>query len=53
MNLFRLFAKKHDPNQIRLTKSQTGDWMVKRGFSVLYIGSREKCEIFMKQAVSI
>ncbi len=52
MNLFRLFAKK-DNDRIRLTKSQTGDWMVKKGFSILYIGSREKCEIFMKQTLSV
>ncbi len=53
MNLFRLFAKRQDKNRIRLTKSQTGDWMVKKGFSILYIGSREKCETFMKQTLSV
>lgn len=53
MNLFRLFAKRQDKDQVRLTKSQTGDWMVKKGFSILYIGSREKCEIFMKQTLSV
>ena len=53
MNLFRLFARRGSSDQIRLIKSQTGDWMVKKGFSILYIGSREKCEIFMKQTLSV
>jgi hypothetical protein len=53
MNLFRLFAKRGNDDKIRLTKSQTGDWMVKKGFSILYIGSREKCETFMKQTLSV
>lgn len=53
MNLFRLFTKKGNDDKIRLTKSQTGDWMVKKGFSILYIGSKEKCEIFMKQTLSV
>ena len=52
MNLFRIFAKR-DSERIRLTKSQTGDWMVKKGFSILYIGSKEKCQIFMKQTLSV
>ena len=46
---FKLFGKK-DKNQIKLTKSDTGDWMVQKGYSILYIGSKEKCETFMKQA---
>lgn len=53
MNFFRLFAKKENDNRIRLTKSKTGDWMVKRGFSILYIGSREKCKTFMEQTLSV
>lgn len=48
MNLFRLLAKRDKKDQIRLTKSQNGDWMVKKGFSVLYIGSKESCEVYMK-----
>lgn len=52
MNFFRLFAKR-DKNRIHLTRSQTGDWMVKRGFSILYIGSKEKCETFMRQTLSV
>ncbi len=51
MNIFRLFSKKVSKDKIQLTKSQSGDWMVKKGYSILYIGSREKCEIFMKQTL--
>ena len=53
MNFFRLLGKRNDKDRIRLTKSQTGDWMVKKGFSILYIGSREKCETFMKKTLSV
>ena len=52
MNLFKLFAKR-DKNQLRIQKSEIGDdWVVKRGFSTLYIGTKEKCKIFMKQGLS-
>ncbi|SNT11684.1 hypothetical protein SAMN05421640_2351 [Ekhidna lutea] len=53
MNIFKFFAKREDKDRVRLTKSQTGDWMVKKGFSILYIGSKEKCETFMKQTLSV
>lgn len=53
MNLFKLFSRKGNDDKIRLTKSQTGDWMVKKGFSILYIGSKEKCETFMRQTLSV
>lgn len=51
MSLLNLFSVRKNDDKIRLAKSKAGDWMVKRGFSILYIGSREKCEIFMKQAL--
>ena len=49
MTSFKLFGKR-DKNQIKLTKSDSGDWMVQKGYSILYIGSKEKCETFIKQA---
>jgi len=49
MNLFKLFAKTENDDKIRLSKSQRGDWMVKKGYSILYIGSKEKCEQFIKR----
>lgn len=49
MNPFKLFGKK-DKDQITLKKTETGDWMVQKGYSILYIGSKEKCETYIKQA---
>lgn len=52
MNLFRILARK-DNNQLKLQRSETGeDWVVKKGFSVLYIGTKEKCQIFIKQGLT-
>ena len=53
MNLLDCFKNKRKSDLMRLTKSQTGDWMVKKGFRILYIGSREKCETFMKQTLNV
>ncbi len=53
MNFFKLFSKRGNDDKIRLTKSKSGDWMVKKGYSILYIGSREKCETFMEQTLSV
>ncbi len=53
MNLFRLFAKR-DKHQLRIQKAESGnDWVVKRGYSILYIGTKEKCKTFMKQGFSV
>lgn len=52
MNLFRLFAKR-DKNQLRVLRSQKGDdWVVKKGFSILYIGTKEKCQTFAEQGLT-
>lgn len=52
MNLFRLFAKRDD-NELRIQKSESGDdWVVKKGYSILYIGTKEKCKVFMNQGLS-
>ena len=52
MNLFRLFAKR-DNNQLRIQKSESGDeWVVKKGYSVLYMGTKEKCQVFMRQGLT-
>ena len=52
MGIFNFLAGKKNDDKIRLAKSETGDWMVKKGFSILYIGTREKCETFMRQTQS-
>lgn len=53
MNILNVFTRKQDKNGIKLTKSETGDdWMVKRGYSILYIGSKEKCMTFMEHGLT-
>lgn len=49
MNFFN-FKKKS--KTIKLSQSDTGEWMVKKGLSVLYIGSKEKCEFLVRQTQS-
>ncbi|MEP1096013.1 MAG: hypothetical protein ABJG78_12945 [Cyclobacteriaceae bacterium] len=47
-NLFHFFAK--DPDRVRIQKSESGGtWTVKKGFNILYIGTKEKCQIYMNQ----
>ncbi len=49
MEILSLFSERANNNRIRLSKSKTGDgWMVKKGYSILYIGSKEKCEKFLE-----
>lgn len=43
--LFDLFKK--DPYQLH--RSDAGIWMVKRDFSILYMGTKEKCEIYLSR----
>lgn len=39
-------------NGLRLEKSRfSEDWFVKKGYQTLYIGTKEKCQIFMSQGV--
>lgn len=46
--LFQLLTQ--DKKRIRLQKTkEAGVYIVKKGFSILYIGSKEKCEIYMSQ----
>ncbi|MEQ9405551.1 MAG: hypothetical protein RIM99_18325 [Cyclobacteriaceae bacterium] len=45
--LFKFFSQ--DKNRLRIQKSDSGSWMVKKGFSILYIGTKEKCQIYMNQ----
>jgi acid phosphatase class B len=49
MDILSLFSGRHNKNRIRLTKSVSGEnWTVKKGHSILYIGSREKCEKYLE-----
>ncbi|WP_436516996.1 hypothetical protein [Ekhidna sp. To15] len=44
--LFNLFAKK---DTYRLSKTNAGEWVVKKNLKILYIGSKEKCRTYMNQ----
>lgn len=43
--LFNLFKK----DTYKLHRSDAGIWMVKRDFSILYMGTKEKCEIYLNR----
>lgn len=47
--LDKIFKK--DSNSFKLSKESTGDWVVRKGSHILYIGTKEKCEIFMSQGL--
>ena len=51
MNFFKTFTNQCK-NQLKIRKDDAGkDWVVKKGYSILYIGTKEKCKIFMDQGV--
>lgn len=54
MSLLKKIFSKQDKDALRLQKSDAGDneWVVKKGFSILYIGTKEKCQIFMSQGLT-
>jgi hypothetical protein len=44
--LLNLFAKK---DSLKLSKADSGEWMVKKNLKILYIGSKEKCQTYMNR----
>ena len=49
MTFLRLFSNKIEEDKLKLSKTESGDeWMVKKGYSILYIGTKEKCKTFMQ-----
>lgn len=44
--LFNLFAKK---DVLKLAKTNSGEWVVKKNLKILYIGPKEKCQTYMNQ----
>lgn len=48
-----IFNFRKNKDSVKLTKSESGDWMVKKGFSILYIGSKEKCETYIKHTLTV
>lgn len=50
--MFKFLSNKPD-DRMKLSRSDSGtDWVVKKGYSILYIGTKEKCRLFMNQAVA-
>jgi len=50
--MFKFLSNKSD-DRLKLSRSDSGnDWIVKKGYSILYIGSKDKCKTFMSQAVA-
>ena len=50
--MFKFLSNKPD-DRMKLAKSDSaGEWVVKKGYSILYIGSKDKCKTFMSQAVA-
>jgi len=46
-----LLGKSDDGNQLKMKKEASGDWVVRKGSTVLYIGTRDKCETYMSHAL--
>lgn len=52
MNLIKtLLGKPASNDAFRMSKQPTGDWVVKKGSTVLYIGTKDKCETYLSYAV--
>ncbi|MEQ8904689.1 hypothetical protein [Ekhidna sp.] len=52
MSILDFFSGKRNQNRIKITKTETGDkWMVKKGYRILYIGSKRKCEKYLENAL--
>lgn len=47
MSFVKTLLGKSDKNGLKLIKQSSGDWVVKKGSTVLYIGSKDKCETYM------
>ena len=47
MSFVKTLLGKSDKNGLKLIKQSSGDWVVKKGSAVLYIGSKDKCETYM------
>ena len=50
--MFKFFSSTPD-ERMKLAKSENaGEWIVKKGYSILYMGTKDKCKTFMNQAVA-
>lgn len=46
-----LLGKTTNENQLKMKKEATGDWVVRKGSTVLYIGSKDMCETYISNAL--
>ncbi len=46
-----LLGKSTDENQLKLKKDPSGEWVVRKGSTVLYIGSKDKCQTYMSHTM--
>ncbi|SNT11703.1 hypothetical protein SAMN05421640_2352 [Ekhidna lutea] len=46
-----LLGKSTDENKLKMKKESAGEWVVRKGSTVLYIGSKDKCETYMSHAM--
>ena len=52
MNLIKsLLGKSTSDNQLKMKKEASGEWVVRKGSTVLYIGTKDKCETYMSHAL--
>lgn len=45
-----IFGKKTQ-DRLKLTKDADGEWVVKKGSTILYIGSKDKCETYLSHTM--
>lgn len=50
MKLFNALLGKKE-SDLKLKKEANGDWAVRKGSSVLYIGSKEKCQLYLSNSI--
>ncbi len=46
----KLFPKK---DSLKLTKTDSGEWIVKKNLKILYIGSKEKCQTYIINQLNV
>lgn len=52
MSILEFFSGKRNPKRIKITRTDSGNqWMVKKGYQILYIGTKKKCEIYMENTL--
>lgn len=51
MSFINTLLGKSTNDGLKLSKQPTGDWVVKKGSTVLYIGSKDKCQTYMSYSM--